>query len=83
MNEITNNGRLTWIQTDVAGIIRAAERGEPEIVETSIEELTAFVVGCPARIVGSAPEPLRAPTLGQPPAALLSEINAPMCKLII
>ena len=42
MDEITNEERLTRIPTDVAAIIGAAERGDPEIVQANIEELTAL-----------------------------------------
>lgn len=42
MDDMTNQDRLRRIPTDVAAIIGAAERGDPEIVQANIEELTAL-----------------------------------------
>jgi hypothetical protein len=44
MDEITNEERLRRIPMDVAAVIGAAERGDPEIVQENIEELTALLV---------------------------------------
>ena len=42
MDNITNEERLTRIPTDVAVIIGDAERGDPQVVRTNIDELTAL-----------------------------------------
>lgn len=42
MDELTNEERLQRIPTDVAAIIGAAERGDPDIVQANIDELTAL-----------------------------------------
>ena len=44
MDEISNDERLRRIPMDVAAIIGAAERGDPDIVQENIEELTALFV---------------------------------------
>ena len=44
MEEISNDERLRRIPIDVAAIIGAAERGDPDLVQENIEELTALFV---------------------------------------
>lgn len=42
IDDLTNEERLKRIPSDVAAIIGAAERGDPDIVRQNIEELTAL-----------------------------------------
>ena len=44
MDEISNEDRLRRIPMDLAAIIGAAERGDPDIVQENIVELTALFV---------------------------------------
>ena len=44
MNEISNEERLRRISIDVAAIIGAAERGDPDLVQANLDELTALFV---------------------------------------
>ncbi len=42
MTELSNEERLRRIPMDVAAIIGAAERGDPDIVQANLEELTSL-----------------------------------------
>lgn len=41
--ELTNKERLARIPTDVAAIIGEAETGDPQLVQSNIDELTALL----------------------------------------